>query len=190
MDQGLEDIIRVDVLRTFTTDKTFPKDQLLNILKCATYVMKTEAGYCQGMNYLAGTLLYMVQDEQKVFEMYLCLVQKRLVEIYIGNFDKLKVYFYVLDNLLNLFVSDLAADLRVKSSVQENHCHLLQLFLVYYTIHSGFAVHEKVSPGAVHIRHVHRKGLQGCFQSNYRDNEFLQRPTYWQVIRGDFDFYR
>lgn len=76
--------------------------------------MQTEAGYCQGMNYLAGMLLYMIQDEQRVFEMYLCLVQKRLVEIYLGNFDKLKVYFYVLDNLLNLFVSDLATDLKVK----------------------------------------------------------------------------
>ena len=77
-------------------------------------VLQAGPGYCQGMNYLGGLLLYLDPHEPRAFEIYLALIQKRLSELYAGGFERLKAYFYVLDNLLNLFCADLAADFKAK----------------------------------------------------------------------------
>ena len=57
VDQTIDDIIKMDVVRSFTKDKDYPRDKLRDVLKCATIAIGENVGYCQGLNYVAGIFL-------------------------------------------------------------------------------------------------------------------------------------
>lgn len=64
----ISDSISIDLPRTFPDNIHFDakKDRLFNIL-CAYAHNNREVGYCQGLNYIAGLLLIVTDDEEKSF---------------------------------------------------------------------------------------------------------------------------
>ena len=114
LDNGVEELIKLDVVRTFTHDKEFPRATLTNLLRAGTSVLRDTAGYCQGMNYLAGALLYLTQDEQKSFDLYVSLVRGKMADVFSKNFEKLKMFFYVVDKLIQFYLPDLGAEFKEK----------------------------------------------------------------------------
>lgn len=64
----ISDSISIDLPRTFPDNIHFDskKDRLFNIL-CAYAHHNRDVGYCQGLNYIAGLLLIVTNDEEKSF---------------------------------------------------------------------------------------------------------------------------
>ena len=125
LDNTLEGVIEMDVVRSFSHDKTFPRESLKQILRCGAVAMHEGAGYCQGMNYLAGALLYLAKNEPRVFRLYVSLIEKRMDELFSHKFEKLKCYFYVLDSLIAIFIPDLSEHFKVVLKENGSPCSLL-----------------------------------------------------------------
>eukprot|EP00927_Polykrikos_kofoidii_P072928 TRINITY_DN69000_c0_g1_i1.p1 TRINITY_DN69000_c0_g1~~TRINITY_DN69000_c0_g1_i1.p1 ORF type:complete len:418 (+),score=69.97 TRINITY_DN69000_c0_g1_i1:45-1256(+) len=106
-------LVEIDVSRTFPDFDLFDKDQqqsLLRILR-AYASFNTEVGYCQGMNFVAGLLMYVCQKEdfretprlekeEDVFWLFVCLMEEgRLRGFYQGRFPLLRRYLWAFDEL-------------------------------------------------------------------------------------------
>jgi|ERR1719469_283787 len=52
--ETLEDVINMDVLRSFPNHKNFVPKELTRVLRSIAFTYSDGASYCQGMNYLAG----------------------------------------------------------------------------------------------------------------------------------------
>jgi hypothetical protein len=82
MPNPYKDQIILDLKRTFTDDKKFCEnnqyhDKMLNILQA--YAQRNSSiGYCQGMNYLAGMIVRVVEDEEDAFWTICCLFENIL----------------------------------------------------------------------------------------------------------------
>ena len=141
VEQNTVEIIKMDVLRTFSNDKNFPRDQLIDVLKGGTTILQQGPGYCQGMNYIAALGFRLSTDKQKIFEFYLATIQRRLFKIFDQNFDKLKSFFYVLDSLIFLYVPSVYDNFNVGSLEIWHKQFLFQLILVHYCVYSCLSVH-------------------------------------------------
>lgn len=98
--EKVQDVITMDILRSYPNDPIVNADKLCNILQAyASY--KPEVGYCQGMNFVAGTLYNIFRDEEKCFWCLANMIQKFKMEgLYSSNLSRLKLFFYTLDRLL------------------------------------------------------------------------------------------
>ena len=71
----LEEIMR-DINRTFYTEKFKNgngKKMLINILSALAFI-RPEIGYCQGMNFIAGALIELIEEEEKIFWIFLSFI--------------------------------------------------------------------------------------------------------------------
>jgi len=112
-DPVLYNIIEVDVKRSFNYDKKYNKQALLDLLKKGTAKMHKTANYCQGMNYIAGMLLYQNLSESNALTLYTLIIEGRMHILFDENLSYLKIYFFVLDNLLAIFMKEISADFLV-----------------------------------------------------------------------------
>lgn len=113
-DPNLVNVMEVDVKRSFTLDKYFDKSRLLWLLKVGTENLKNSASYCQGMNYLAGMLIYQSLPKHACLELYVLLIRQRLTFLFDDKLSYLRTYFFVLERLIAIFLPDLANDLSVR----------------------------------------------------------------------------
>lgn len=68
--------IKKDLNRTFHTGKFVTEDgqnELKRVLTAIAYI-RPEIGYCQGMNFVAGALLFFTNDEELAFWLFLSLL--------------------------------------------------------------------------------------------------------------------
>lgn len=114
IDKTTEDVIRMDVQRTFSSDKSFDKERLFSLLRCGTIALQNSAGYCQGMNYIGGMLMYMGLSENEAFDLYVALIQRKMSVLFDNNFEQMKAFFYVLENVLLVCAPEVAAELKAK----------------------------------------------------------------------------
>jgi len=63
----VEEVIIMDVQRSFTKTKQIDPVVLTNILKTYAF-FNPEIEYCQGMNFVAGFLYLFFKDEEKAFK--------------------------------------------------------------------------------------------------------------------------
>ena len=107
MIQSVEEVISMDVSRSFTNVKTLNQSTLKNILR--TYaVYNAEIKYWQGMNFLAGFLLIYFNDEKTAFKALCGLIEKfQMTELFIDDLPLLKLFFYKLDRLVSMYLPDL-----------------------------------------------------------------------------------
>ena len=71
----IEEIER-DINRTFYTEKFKKgngKEMLINILSALAFI-RPEIGYCQGMNFIAGALIELIDEEEKIFWIFLSFI--------------------------------------------------------------------------------------------------------------------
>ena len=68
--------IERDINRTFYTEKFKKgngKKMLINILSALAFI-RPEIGYCQGMNFIAGALIDLIEEEEKIFWIFLSFI--------------------------------------------------------------------------------------------------------------------
>jgi len=69
-----------------------------------------EIGYCQGMNYIAASLLSFLEDEELTFDIFMALiVQKRLLPLYFSGVPEYHLRNFILDKLIKRRVPRLHA---------------------------------------------------------------------------------
>ena len=105
--EKVEEVIYLDVQRSFNNTESISRENLSNILKTYAFY-NPEIGYWQGMNFLAGFFYFYYKDEEKAFKAMLGLIQKfDLTELFNTNLPRLKLYFYMLDRLIAMYLPDL-----------------------------------------------------------------------------------
>ncbi|XP_064554631.1 growth hormone-regulated TBC protein 1-A [Drosophila montana] len=86
----ISDSISIDLPRTFPDNIHFDskKERLFNIL-CAYAHHNRDVGYCQGLNYIAGLLLIVTDDEEKSFWLLKHIVEKIVPQYHSHNMANL-----------------------------------------------------------------------------------------------------
>ena len=103
-----EDIIAMDIIRCYAAEPKVSAMALQDLLKAFAYYNQ-DVGYCQGMNYLAGTLYYLLQDEEKAFICMVGLFEKlHLDTIYSPELPRLKLLLYQLDRVISILLPDIS----------------------------------------------------------------------------------
>lgn len=106
LDKSMDELIKMDVLRSFTMNKDYPRDTLLDVLKSGALVMDPAIGYCQGMNYIAGLFLIYF-DREEAFQLFVRFIELKARAVFAQNFEMLQCYFYVVDFLVEVLIPDL-----------------------------------------------------------------------------------
>lgn len=65
-------------------------------------------GYCQGLNYLTGAFLLLMNDEMVYWHIYSLLSKYKCLHMYVNPAFTMK-YYYVLDILIKQFMPDVSA---------------------------------------------------------------------------------
>jgi hypothetical protein len=65
------------------------------------------------MNYLMGFLYILSKDADITFKLFLRLMQKHMETMFDKDFKQLKIYFFKLNRLIEVYVPDLADHFRV-----------------------------------------------------------------------------
>lgn len=113
IDPPILSIVECDVARSFKLDKDFNKDALYELIRAGTIRMKNSASYCQGMNYIAGMLLYQEMSKEEALNLYILIIEGRMKAFFNHNLSDLQKYFFVLDNLINVYLKELSIDFAV-----------------------------------------------------------------------------
>ncbi|CDW76802.1 tbc domain-containing protein [Stylonychia lemnae] len=101
---NVEEVIIMDVQRSFTKTKQIDPVVLTNILKTYAF-FNPEIEYCQGMNFVAGFLFLVLKDEVKAFKALQQIVEAHdMAELFNTELPKLKLFFYQFDRLLNIIL--------------------------------------------------------------------------------------
>lgn len=117
----LEDVIHMDVLRSYANNSSINMLQLESILKAYAFY-RPKVGYCQGMHYLAGTLSQILKNEERTFWCLDELIRvHHMQELYGNDMAKLRVFFYVLDRLISLFLPELRTTLNYENIVSSTY---------------------------------------------------------------------
>jgi ecotropic viral integration site 5 protein len=100
----IEHIIDMDVARSYHKSNEINGQNLKNILKVFA-ASHPAIGYCQGMNYIAGTLFLVIQDEDLTYKAMVALIQKlKMTSLFNEQLKKLKKLFFTLDRLISKFL--------------------------------------------------------------------------------------
>ena len=142
LSKHVADTIDVDVRRSFTQTEGVEPQNLANILN--TYAVVDPAlDYCQGMNFIAGFLFLMFQDEATVFAVMRQIIKKyEFSKLFNTETTKLKLMFYQLDRLISILVPDVHAHFKVRHHSSEltfcvgRKCQ--QQFFLQYLLHHNF----------------------------------------------------
>ena len=100
--KDIDDVIAIDVIRCFQNNSDITSECLSNLLRAyAQY--NPLIGYCQGMNYIMGTLYLLHSNEFFAFRSMAGLVNKyQMSPLFYAQLPKLKLFFYQLDRLIGI----------------------------------------------------------------------------------------
>lgn len=127
----LEQTITMDVHRSYTDDKTFPREKLTRILRVTARLREKEYSYHQGMNYICGLFLKMFkEDEERTFGLFLRIMDKYIWNTYMNEFAQMYLGFYQLTRLLQIFLPVLSDHFMVAHALP----FILSLELVFTMI--------------------------------------------------------
>lgn len=96
--------ISLDVLRTFPSIEFFKdeknKEKLINILSCFALRNSISIGYCKGLNFVAGQILLITQDEEQVFWIFTKIVEEFLPFDFYLKFSGVRIFTAIVHSLL------------------------------------------------------------------------------------------
>ena len=105
----INEILR-DINRTFFTEKfkkSNGKEMLVNILSALAFI-RPEIGYCQGMNFIAGALIELIEEEEKIFWIFLSFIDNiDLNLLFLKNMPDYSIRLYQLNYYIKLFFPQL-----------------------------------------------------------------------------------
>ena len=109
------DEIGRDLHRTFYIEKFRTgngRDMLKNVLTAVGFV-RPEIGYCQGMNFIAGALVNLIDDEEKSFWIFLFFIDNiQLNLLYLRNMPDFLIRVYQLKKLIEFYLPKLGNHLK------------------------------------------------------------------------------
>ncbi|CAH1128718.1 unnamed protein product [Ceutorhynchus assimilis] len=135
-ESACENVIQRDIARTFPAHDFFKEagglgqDSLYRVSK-AYAVYDTEVGYCQGLSFLAATLLLHMPEEQAFCVLVKLMYEYRLRDFYKQGFENLYLRLYQLNRLMEEQLSPLwhhFTEHRI-----ETHMFASQWFLTLFT---------------------------------------------------------
>ncbi|KAF5273077.1 hypothetical protein FQR65_LT04819 [Abscondita terminalis] len=135
-DSSCENVIQRDIARTFPAHDFFKEagglgqDSLYRVSK-AYAVYDAEVGYCQGLSFLAATLLLHMPEEQAFCVLVKLMYDYGLRDLYKDGFDNLYLRLYQLNRLMEEQLAPLWQHL-TKHHV-ETHMFASQWFLTLFT---------------------------------------------------------
>ncbi|XP_031335344.1 rab GTPase-activating protein 1-like isoform X2 [Photinus pyralis] len=135
-DSGCENVIQRDIARTFPAHDFFKEagglgqDSLYRVSK-AYAVYDTEVGYCQGLSFLAATLLLHMPEEQAFCVLVKLMYDYGLRDLYKDGFDNLYLRLYQLNRLMEEQLGPLWQHLT--NHHVETHMFASQWFLTLFT---------------------------------------------------------
>eukprot|EP00058_Branchiostoma_floridae_P023759 XP_002609249.1 hypothetical protein BRAFLDRAFT_86841 [Branchiostoma floridae] len=136
MESPCEQVIQRDINRTFPAHEFFKdtgslgQESLYKISK-AYSVFDEEIGYCQGLSFLAASLLLHMPEEQAFCVLVKAMFDYNLRDLFKEDFKELHMRFYVLERLIEDYLPDLNQhflDLNI-----ESHMYASQWFLTLFT---------------------------------------------------------
>ncbi|XP_014248994.1 rab GTPase-activating protein 1 [Cimex lectularius] len=135
-ESNCEQVIQRDINRTFPAHDFFKENggggqDVLFRLSKAYAVHDTEVGYCQGLSFLAATLLLHMPEEQAFCVLLKVMYDYGLRELYKDGFECLYLRLYQLNRLMEEHVPQLYQHFREKGV--ESHMFASQWFLTLYT---------------------------------------------------------
>ena len=96
--------------RTFTEDDINKNhkflEKLKNILVCYS-IRNSTVGYCQGMNFIGGTLLLIMENEEQAFWVFIQIMERILPITYYSELIGIVVETTLVENILQLYFPDL-----------------------------------------------------------------------------------
>lgn len=140
----LSDVIEVDVARSFQKNPAISSRNLKNILK-AYALHNEEIGYCQGMNYIAGTLFLVIQDEENSCKCLAAMIEKfSMSSLFTQNLKKLKKLFYIFDRLIVIYLPEINEVFKDAWVFTDHFSSAWFLTLFSSVLHTKFEVLVKV----------------------------------------------
>ena len=102
--------IKRDINRTFYTEK-FTKGNgkliLINVLSALAFI-RPEIGYCQGMNFIAGALIELIEEEEKIFWIFLSFIDNIDMNLlYLKNMPDYSIRVFQLNYFIKQYFPDL-----------------------------------------------------------------------------------
>jgi ankyrin repeat protein len=138
-----EDQITRDINRTFPRHILF-QDQgglgqqvLFNVLK-AYAVYNPNVGYCQGMGFISGLLLMYMEEEDAFWVLVRLCRDYELEPLFLPGLPGLGRCTYILDNLLQAFLPDIAKHLEKERVISSMFA--TQWFITVYTYNMPFSI--------------------------------------------------
>ena len=104
------DLHRTFYIKKFKTGNG--RDMLKNVLTAVGFV-RPEIGYCQGMNFVAGALVNLIDNEEKCFWIFLCFIDNiKLNLLYLKNMPDFLIRVYQLKKLIEFYFPKLGNHLK------------------------------------------------------------------------------
>ena len=98
----IEEVMGLDVARSYQNSQIVSGEALKNILSVYAFY-NPEVGYCQGMNYIAGTIYSHFRNEEISLKFMVALIEKyNMTDLFTSDLPKLKQFFYHLDRLIGM----------------------------------------------------------------------------------------
>ena len=79
--------------------------KLKNILICYS-IRNTSIGYCQGMNFIVGRLLLIMDNEEQVFWIFIQIIEKILPIIFYSDLAGIIIETTIIDTFISFYLSD------------------------------------------------------------------------------------
>ena len=109
----IEEVINIDVLRSFTNHKELANQTILKDLLKSYAMYDKEISYCQGMNYTMGWLYLQLDNANDAFKSFCKIMELFSKKLFDKEFTSLKKCFFKFTRILELFLPDLADHFQV-----------------------------------------------------------------------------
>ena len=140
----LTDVIEVDVARSFQKNTEINSRNLKNILK-AYALFNKNLGYCQGMNYIAGTLFLVIQDEEASCRCLSAMIEMfSMNSLFTNNLKKLKKLFYIFDRLIVMYLPEINETFKDAWVFSDHFSSAWFLTLFSSILHTKFEILVKI----------------------------------------------
>ena len=107
LSKEIEDVVALDVQRSYQGHPHISSQILSNLLRTYAYY-DPDISYCQGMNYIAGSLYIQLQDETVTFRCLVGLIEKlNMSALFIRHLPRLQLFFYQLDRLVGILLPEI-----------------------------------------------------------------------------------
>lgn len=112
LSKQIEDVIALDVQRSFIGHKFVSATSVRNILR-AYAVYNKNVEYCQGMNFIVGFLLYIFKSESLTFKILLLIIQRFSMDgVFSKDIPLVRKFFFQMDRLYFLHYPELTKYLK------------------------------------------------------------------------------